>query len=76
MKLIEHDDLDVTDDGEVEGLDDEVDRLKEDYPELFIKRRSGGKVETGDRGGDGPRKKMTATERQAAALRGAGAGSR
>jgi hypothetical protein len=69
VKLVEHDDLDVDDDGTVSGLDDEVDRLKEDYPELFVKRRSGGKVETGDRGGD-TKKKMTATERQAAALTG------
>ena len=71
LKLVEHDDLEVTDDGEVEGLDEEVDRLKEEYPELFAaKRRANGRVETGDRSKGSTKKPMTATERQAAALRG------
>lgn len=67
LKLIDHDDLDVADDGSVDGLDDEVDRLKEEYPELFKRTRSGGKVETGGRGGGKPKPK-SATERQAAAI--------
>lgn len=70
LRLVDVDSLDVDDDGEVEGLDDEIDRLKEEYPELF-KRRRGGRVETGDRsdGKDG-KKAKTATERQAAAILG------
>lgn len=70
LRLVDIDSLDVDDDGEVDGLDDEIDRLREDYPELF-KRRRGGRVETGDRSdGKGSRKPMTATERQAAAILG------
>jgi hypothetical protein len=71
LKLLDFDELDVTEKGNVEGLEEEVDRLKEEYPELFSKRRSGRRVETGDRSGNGStRKKMTATERQAAQLAG------
>jgi hypothetical protein len=71
LKLLDLDELDVTEKGNVEGLEEEVDRLKEEYPELFSKRRSGRRVETGDRSGNGStRKKMTATERQAAQLAG------
>lgn len=35
IKLIDHDELDIDDDGEVDGLDDAIEELKEDYPELF-----------------------------------------
>lgn len=66
LKLIEHDDLDVADDGTVDGLDDEVERLKDEHPALFSRRR-GSKLETGDRG-TGKKKPMTATERQAAGI--------
>lgn len=74
LKLLDHDELDVSDDGEVEGLDEEVDRLKEEYPELFTKpKRAGRRVETGDRsGGSSTKKKLSATERQARALAGKG----
>lgn len=35
VKLIDHDDLDIDEDGEVVGLEAAVDEIKEDYPELF-----------------------------------------
>jgi hypothetical protein len=73
LRLIEHDDLEVTDDGDVHGLDDEVDRLKDEYPELFAKpgRRRAAKVETGDRSkAGGTKKPLTATEKQALLLTG------
>lgn len=35
LRMIDLDDVDVTDDGDVEGLDDEIDRLKTDVPDLF-----------------------------------------
>jgi hypothetical protein len=70
LRLVEVDDLDVDDDGDVAGLDDEIDRLKEEYPELFRKRRA-GRVETGDRSeGKGTRKPQSASEKQAAAILG------
>lgn len=70
LRLVEVDDLDVDDDGDVAGLDDEIDRLKEEYPELFRKRRA-GRVETGDRSeGKSVRKPQSASEKQAAAILG------
>ena len=38
LKLIDMDSVDVDDDGEVSGLEDQIDSLKEDYPELFGKK--------------------------------------
>jgi chromosome segregation ATPase len=72
LKLKDDDELDVRDDGTVVGLDAEVERLKEEYPELFAtRRRTGGRLETGDRSGGGsPKKKLSATERQARGLLG------
>lgn len=68
--LLDLDALDVDDDGDIEGLEDEVDRLKEDFPELFRRPRT-GKIETGDRsGGRTAGKARSATERQAAAILG------
>ena len=72
LRLIDHDDLDVTDNGDVHGLDEEVERLREEYPELFRApgRKRAARVETGDRSTKSTKKPMTATERQAAALAG------
>ena len=73
LKLLNHDDLDVTDTGDVDGLDDEVDRLRDEYPELF-KRRAGALV--GSRRATVParvrKKPQTASERQAASMTCAG----
>jgi hypothetical protein len=69
LKLLDLDELDVTEKGEVDGLDEEVDRLRDEYPELFSTRRRGGRVETGDRSGKGTTKKpLSATEKQARAM--------
>ena len=73
-RLIDLDDLDLDDDGTVEGLEEAIAELKDEMPELFAtprKRRSvAGK---GDRDGDDPAPKTKdASKLQAAALLGKG----
>lgn len=68
-------DLDVDEDGEIDGLDEAIDELRDEYPELFKKTRtSGGSSAVNgddDRGEKRPRgKQYTATEIQAAKLEG------
>ena len=75
--FVKLDDLDFDDDGEVEGLDDEIERIQKKYPTFFAKptRRRRESVAGGaDRDGDGrkPRKPMTASQRQAALVTGGG----
>lgn len=71
LKLLDHDELDVRENGTVDGLDEEVDRLRDEYPELFTSRRRGTRVETGDRsGGGGKKRELSATEKQARAITG------
>jgi hypothetical protein len=66
LKLLDHDELAVSDDGTVDGLDDEVERLRDECPELFKPRRGAGRIETGDRSGrGGAKRELTASERQA-----------
>lgn len=75
VAFVKLDDLDLDEDG-VDGLDEEIDRIKRRYPTFFAKTRQrresvAGK---GDRDGDaGPRKKpLSASERQAARALGRG----
>lgn len=75
--FVKLDDLDLDDDGEVEGLDEEIERIQKKYPAFFAKptRRRRESVAGGaDRDGDGrkPRKPMTASQRQAALVTGGG----
>lgn len=70
LKLLDHDELDVRENGTVDGLDEEVDRLRDEYPELFSSRRRGTRVETGDRSGGDRKKQLSATERQARQMTG------
>lgn len=68
--LLDMDSLDIDDDGEVDGLEDEIDRLKDEFPELFRKKRTAA-LETGDRsGGKGAARPKSDSERQAAAILG------
>lgn len=53
LKLIDFDDLEINEDGDVDGLDDQVTQIKGDYPELFRKSR----VTSAIRGRDGSDKK-------------------
>ena len=74
--FVKFDDLDLDDDGEVEGLDDEIERIQKKYPAFFAKpaRRRRESVAGGgtdrESGGRRPAKKMTASERQAALVTG------
>lgn len=82
LKLLEMADIEVDGDGEVTGLDDQLDGLKEEWPELFASPESEGggererrRASVGSRsvdGADKERKKrpLTASERQAAQLLG------
>lgn len=75
--FVKLDDLDLDDDGEVEGLDEEIERIQKKYPTFFAKptrRRRESVAGGGDRDGTGrrPAKKMTASERQAALVTGGG----
>lgn len=75
--LLDLSDLDVDDDGEVDGLEDAVDALKDEWPELFAKPGARRKRESvagdGDRNGErGERESKTksASQKQADALLG------
>ena len=74
--FVKLDDLDLDDDGEVEGLDDEIERIQKKYPTFFAKapRRRRESVAGGGRDTDGrkPAGKMTASQRQAALVTGGG----
>jgi hypothetical protein len=66
-------DIDYTDDGdvdEIDGLAEQIDTLAEDYPTLFRKKGGGGRIDAADKGGGGGPKKKSASEIQAAGLRG------
>lgn len=71
LKLIDMDEIDVDpEDGTLDGLDEQVAELKKDYPHLFRKKGS-NRIDAADRGERGSKNgKMTATELQAAGLRG------
>jgi hypothetical protein len=80
IRLMNLGEIEVTDDGEVTGLDEQIEELKTDFPELFGQPEQERKPELrrGSRAADGadkkpaPKKEPTATERQAAALLGHG----
>jgi hypothetical protein len=69
--LIDFGELELDDDGVI-GLDDAIDELVSDWPELFQTprpRRIGGKGGRGDRERDDDKKALTATEKQVLALK-------
>jgi len=71
LKLANVDDLELNEDGEVEGLEHELREVKRLYPQLF----RGGRVRTPGNAGGGRRsaeKPRSATELQAASLFGGG----
>lgn len=77
IRLMNLGEIDVTDGGDVMGLDEQIDSLKADYPELFGQPEAERKPERrGSRAADGadkrpePKKTLSVSERQAAALMG------
>lgn len=75
--LLDLDDLDLDDDG-LDGIDDQIEKLREDMPELFPRktrereRRPGARDRIGGRDDDGKRKPKSASEKAAAQLLGRG----
>lgn len=52
MRLIDMEEVEVGEEGEIEGLSDQIVAIRQEFPELFI-RRGGRDIEAGDRGGSG-----------------------
>lgn len=73
LKMLDLDDLDVTDDGDVEGLEDQVEDIKRDFPALFgaVKQRT-PRGDVGNKGDSGGGKKDSASARLVAMGRGRG----
>ena len=75
-RMVDLSELDLDDDGEVDGIDDAIDTLREDLPALFEKPRrkresvAGGSDRSG--AGGGASKAKSASERQAEGLLGRG----
>lgn len=68
-KYLSLDGVTVNDNDEIEGLDEKIDTLKADFPELFDpKRRVGAAADANAGRGTEPRRPQTATELQAARL--------
>lgn len=76
--LLELDEVDVDDDGEVDGLDDAIAALRDEYPELFVTTTRRRRSVAGDDDRDGsrgkPAKVTDASKLQAEALLGRGGG--
>lgn len=79
LKMLDLADIEVDDKGEVTGLDDQLEVMREDWPELFpseTEKRAERPERRGSRAADGAdrkpeaKKEPTATQRQAAALLG------
>lgn len=75
VRLVDLEDLDLDDDGDVVGLDEAVAELKTKFPAMFKKARTGGNVRTGSRSsggtgsGAGEGKKPSSASKLAAQLR-------
>jgi len=67
IKLIDRDALDIDDDGEIDGLDEQIAQIKRDFPEKFKRKRT-GPGDTGKADREERPKAMSASERQAASL--------
>lgn len=72
--MLDLDSLDVDDDGEVDGLDEAIDELKADWPQLFASKPAKRKRDSvaGNRGDDdrASRRKLTPSQIQAARVTG------
>lgn len=57
LKLLDLDDIDVADDGQVDGLREQVEAIRRDFPELFVTTRKPARVDAADRpsGGGAPK---------------------
>jgi uncharacterized membrane protein len=69
LRLLDLDDLVLKDDGSVDGLDDQIADLKEDFPEFFPRRRTQN-IDGGDKSGEGTSRPKTSAEKLTASLLG------
>jgi hypothetical protein len=53
MKLLDFDDIDIDDDGEITGLTEQIEGLKTEWPEFFKRNRSGPSKPNGGSGQNG-----------------------
>lgn len=61
LRLLDVDDLEINEDGDVEGLEEQIEEIKLDFPDLFAtQQRKPGRVEAADRGSGGGKTKTTA----------------
>lgn len=61
LKLLDMAEVEITDDGEVEGLDDQIEEIKSEFPELFVSTRRPGRVDgAGREGSDNGKPKSSA----------------
>lgn len=68
IRLFDMDDIEVDDDGEVTGLDEQIKAVKRDFPELFAKR-GGSRVNAGaGSSGSGPEKNQDNSASKLAAM--------
>lgn len=72
IRLLDLDDIDLTDDGAAEGLAEQVAEIKADFPELFAAKpvRSGARVDGADKGAGGNGKPKSSADRIAALING------
>lgn len=72
-RLVDENDVEIDDDGEiVDGLEEQIDSIKEDYPELFEEQTKANRrtrIDGSDRGGRPQRRLTTAEMIQEKALR-------
>jgi hypothetical protein len=76
LRLIDFDDIDFDEDGEVSGLEDQIDQIKTDFPELFRKpepekpepKPRAPKIDAADRKNVQPQPKTTGEKHAAAIL--------
>jgi hypothetical protein len=68
MKLVDLDEVDIDDDGEITGLSEQIDQVKSDFPELFKRARNSAGTSSGA-GGSGqngvPAAKVDAADKPA-----------
>lgn len=68
LKLLDMDEIDLSDDGDVEGLTEQIDELKSTWPQLFV-RKGTRRIDGADRGTP-PGKKLSSADQLTAMLTG------
>ena len=72
IRLIDLEEIEVDDDGEVSGVEEQVKAVKREYPELFVRRGAKAVNAGAGSGGDGAGQKKETSANKLAALLGGG----